>query len=86
MNDSFKWGVNLKVSLAVNLKVTLFGSKLEGDFDSKPQDDGDHFEWALTEDIDQAILCLPSMTVSNGGGVNLKVTLAVNLKVTLVWK
>ena len=38
---------------------TVSGSKLEGD--------GDHFEWALTEDIDQAILNLPSMTVSIGG-------------------
>ena len=45
-----------------------FDSKLEGDFGSKLEGDGDHFKWALTEDIDQAILHLPSLTVSNGGG------------------
>ena len=43
------------------------GGKLEGDSGSKLEGDSDHFEWALTADIDQAILHLPSMTVSNGG-------------------
>ena len=38
------------------------GSKLEGDFGSKLEGDGDCFEWDLTEDIDQAILHLPSLT------------------------
>ena len=42
------------------------GSKLEGDFGSKLEGDGDHSKWALTEDIDQEILHMPSLTVSNG--------------------